>query len=236
MALFAIGDIHGHLQSLQALLGAHEFSSDDVIVFLGDYVDKGPEVAGTLEFLSQLSERENFVFLRGNHDQMFIDAYRDSTKVTLWECLAGDSPLISYGAGSSKEVLKLIPESHVLFLEEHCKDYYETDKFILVHGGIQSHLSPAEDDIDHLYWLTLSVAAPHFSGRTVVCGHSSQESGRIADLGHTICIDTGITKGMAITCLNMDDFSFTQSSEQGVLTRGILQRAAISQRGANKSE
>jgi len=171
MALFAIGDIHGHIQSLEALLATHQFSQEDSVVFLGDYVDKGPDVAGTLDMLVKLSDHSNFIFLRGNHDQPSI------------------------------------PDSHIHFLRDRCQDYYEDDEFILVHGGIQQHLAPADDDIDHLYWLTLSMAAPHFSGRTVVCGHSSQMSGRIVDLGHTICIDTGITKGGAITCLNLSDFS-----------------------------
>jgi len=169
-------------------------------------------------------EKEGANFLRGNHDQLLLDACLDSTRVSLWECLAGDAPLASYGSGEIRELIASIPDSHIHFLRDRCQDYYENSDFILVHGGIQHHLSPKEDDIDHLYWLTLSMAAPHFSGRTVICGHSSQESGRIADLGHTICIDTGITQGGAITCLNLDDFSFIQSTEEGTISRGILQR------------
>ena len=229
MALFAIGDIHGHIQSLEALLATHQFSQEDSVVFLGDYVDKGPDVAGTLDMLVKLSDHSNFIFLRGNHDQLFLDACLDSTHVSLWECLAGDAPLSSYGSGDTSKLIASIPDSHIHFLRDRCQDYYEDDEFILVHGGIQQHLAPADDDIDHLYWLTLSMAAPHFSGRTVVCGHSSQMSGRIVDLGHTICIDTGITKGGAITCLNLSDFSFTQSTNEGAISHGVLKRGPVPQ-------
>ena len=227
MALFAICDVHGHLEPLKILLDNHEFSPNDTIVFLGDYVDKGPDVAGTLEFLTQISNQSNMVFLRGNHDQLLIDAYRDPTKIALWDCLAGDMPLNSYSNGPLERVLLEIPISHIDFLEKDCVDYYETDKFIMVHGGIQSHLSPSEDDTDHMHWLTLSAALPHFSGKTVICGHSSQDSGRIADLGHTICIDTGITKGLNITCLNLNDFSYKQCSADKQISKGILDRRLV---------
>ena len=72
MARFAIGDIHGNSNQLRALLPLLQISKSDTLVFLGDYVDKGPDVAGTLEFLSSLSTHSNFVFLRGNHDQSFL--------------------------------------------------------------------------------------------------------------------------------------------------------------------
>ena len=72
------------------------------------------------------------------------------------------------------------------------------------------------------YALTLAMAAPHGSGRTVVCGHSAQASGRIADLGHTICIDTGITKGGKLTCLELSGFDYWQASADGTIGTGRL--------------
>jgi serine/threonine protein phosphatase 1 len=75
---------------------------------------------------------------------------------------------------------------------------------------------------DHLHWLTLSMAFPHESGRTVICGHSAQASGRVADLGHTICVDTGISKGGKLTCLDLIDFDYWQSTEDGRIHRGQL--------------
>jgi serine/threonine protein phosphatase 1 len=222
MRLLAIGDIHGHTDALEALLDEINPGPTDKLVFLGDYVDKGPDVAGTLELLWKLSQDHHWIFLRGNHDQMLLDAYRDPLMFGVWECLAGDHPLASYGAGSTMELLRQIPQRHIHFLENRCLDYYETDTFIFVHGGIRPQFAPEEEEIERLQWTVLSSAAAHLSGRTVICGHSSQGSGKIADLGHTICIDTGITKGSYLSCLDVGDFSYIQSSADGEIRKGIL--------------
>ena len=151
-----------------------------------------------------------------------IDAYRDPSALGVWECLSGDEPLASYGTGSTKDLLRDIPGHHIQFLEGRCQDFHETDSFIFVHAGIRPHVSPSEEEIERLQWTVLSSSAPHLSGRTVVCGHSSQETGCIADYGHTICIDTGISKGKYLTCLDLTDFTFVQASASGQIVKGAL--------------
>lgn len=222
MRLLAIGDIHGYTVALETLLAHVDPTDSDQVVFLGDYVDKGPDVAGTLELLSDLGEAHDWVFLRGNHDQLLIDAHRDRDAQGVWECLAGDAPLASYGSGFNADLLRRMPARHLQFLEERCCDYYQTDSFIFVHGGIRPHIAPEDEEIERLQWTVLSAAAAHQSSRTVICGHSSQASGKIADFGHTICIDTGITKGKYITCLDLGDFSFIQASATGEILTGTL--------------
>lgn len=222
MRLLAIGDIHGYTTALRALLGKVRPTSADRVVFLGDYVDKGPDTAGTLELVSGLSLEHDWIFLRGNHDQTMIDAYRDPSEVPTWECLAGEAPLASYGSGSSGDLLRKLPEHHVRFLEERCRDYYETDSFLFVHAGIRAHVPPSREDAEYLHWKRVESAVPHDSGRTVVCGHSSQETGRIVDLGHTICIDTGISRGRFLTCLDLGDFTWVKASADGTISTGAL--------------
>jgi serine/threonine protein phosphatase 1 len=231
MRLLAIGDIHGHTHALNALLDEVSPSSSDELVFLGDYVDKGPDVAGTLELLSDLSQEHDWIFLRGNHDQMMLDAYRDASTFAVWECLSGDDPLSSYGSGATEELLRSVPDHHIRFLADRCCDFHETDSFIFVHAGIRAHITPSAEEVERLQWTVLSSSAAHISGRTVVCGHSSQESGRIADYGHTICIDTGITKGKYLTCLDLGDFSYTQASSDGKILKGLLQSRTNKQEG-----
>ena len=225
MKTFVIGDIHGHLQALNALLDVVPFGQDDILIFLGDYVDKGPDTKGVLERLVDFSSRPNTIFLRGNHDQMLLDAHLEPVKYSIWESLAGDAPLASYGSGESSELIEQIPESHWKFLAESCVDFFEDERFIFVHAGIHPHHTPSEEDVDHLHWLTLSTAQPHFSHRTVICGHSAQASGKIADLGHTICIDTGISKGKFLTCLELSGFHYWQSSSEGKIHEATLHRA-----------
>ena len=222
MALYAIGDIHGHTKLLKALISAISLSDEDTLVFTGDYVDKGPDVKGTIDFLIEVDSLFNCVFLMGNHDQSLLDAYDDTKKIAIWECLAGELPIVSYGKGNAESVLSLIPLPHINFLRTTCVNFYETDSYIFVHAGIRSYLSPVEEEIERLQWSSLSFAEPHISGKTVVCGHSAQQSGRIADLGHTICIDTGVTKGLPLTCLNLDDFSFVQLTHEYEVIEGYL--------------
>ena len=220
-----IGDIHGYLCPLRALIDTVAPQKNDLLIFLGDYVDKGPDVKGVIDYLIDLRETSNAVFLRGNHDQMMIDAYREPAKSAIWSCLAGEQPLASYGNDSSIELLKKVPEDHWAFLETGCRDYYETPEFIFVHGGIQPHVSPADEDPERLQWMTLSLAEPHASGRTVICGHSRQPSGKITDLGHTICVDTGITHGGWLSCLALDTFQYWQANAEGHVRSGRIRES-----------
>ena len=224
MSTFVIGDIHGHTRALQALLGAIPLTDEDCLIFLGDYVDKGPDVKGTLDLLCGLATRPSTIFLRGNHDQIFLDAHLDPAKYLVWETLAGQNSLASYGAGSSEDLIRVVPFHHWYFLENTCVNWHETEDFIFVHGGIRPFKSPAEEEVDRLQWTTLSMATPHLSGKTVVCGHTRNEFGRIADLGHTICIDTGISHDGVLTCLELESFRFWQADHGGVVTEGKLER------------
>lgn len=224
MNLYAIGDIHGNLSALTALFDAVAPKPEDGLVFLGDYVDKGPDVQGVLEFLIEQSKNDKWVFLRGNHDQMFLNAWLDKTNFAMWECLAGEKPLKSYGNGGSTQQVfdDLVPDAHFEFLRDRCVYYHETKEYIFVHAGIQAHVAPEDEDPDRLQWSSIGLASPHVSKRTVICGHSAQESGEIVDLGHSICIDTGITKGQKLTCLNLTDFSYTQSDCDGNISTDQL--------------
>ena len=222
MRVLAIGDVHGHIRALDAILEQVSPTPSDIVVFLGDYVDKGPEVSSTLERLIALSANENWIFLRGNHDQLFLDACLDVSKVELWQSLAGEQPLSSYGSGQTHDVIKLVPKTHVEFLSRRCQNYFEDDSRIFVHGGIRPHLSPSEEEVQRLQWMVLSSAAPHLSGKTVVCGHSAQSGGMIADLEHTICIDTAISKGGYLTCLDLTSYCYCQANAEGDTRMGRI--------------
>jgi serine/threonine protein phosphatase 1 len=225
MRLFAIGDIHGHLTALEALLAALPTGKDDLLIFLGDYVDKGPDVPGVLDRLIGLEQQGQAIFLRGNHDQLMLDAKKSpALHLPGWECLSGGDPLGSYGKGTTRKLLKGVPEEHWHFLKKTCRNYHETDNFVFVHAGITPERTPAEESLDNLQWQKLHHAKPHSSGRTVICGHTAQKSGEIADLGHTICIDTAIAKGQRLTGLALDTFEFWQADPDGKTSSGKLER------------
>lgn len=74
--LLAVGDIHGHLDRLEALMAEVAPAPDDTVVFLGDYIDRGPDSRGVIEYLIGFGERfpgAGAIFLRGNHEQLFLD-------------------------------------------------------------------------------------------------------------------------------------------------------------------
>jgi serine/threonine protein phosphatase 1 len=217
-----IGDIHGNAVALDALLGAIGPLADDQFIFLGDYVDKGPDPKGVIERLIAFSANHRAVFLRGNHDQLMLDARNDPAKIATWESLAGKSPLASYSQDELQKGLETVPPGHWHFLESTCRDYFEDSRFIFVHGGIRPEMEPSLEMVERLHWTTLRDAAPHKSGRIVICGHSAQKTGKIADFGHTICIDTAITRGGWLTCLNVETFEFWQANAQGECQIGRL--------------
>ena len=98
-----------------------------------------------------------------------------------------------------------MPESHWEFIEETCIDYYETETHIFVHAGVDPDLTLDEQDDTWLFWEFLKAPIQHISGKTVICGHTSQRTGKVLDFGTTICIDTHAYAGQYLTCLDVNE-------------------------------
>src|SRR5580704_11284012 len=81
MRILAIGDIHGCSGALDVLLKAVQPQPDDLLITLGDYVDRGPDSAGVVQRLLQLRETRRVVSLRGNHELMMLAARRDAKQL-----------------------------------------------------------------------------------------------------------------------------------------------------------
>ena len=94
----AIGDIHGCLPALQALLTAVDPQPDDTVVTMGDYVDRGPDSPGVIDELIALDARCRYRPLLGNHDEMLLDICSGQTGLlSEWVLFGGDATLTSYG-------------------------------------------------------------------------------------------------------------------------------------------
>lgn len=170
---------------------------DRQLVFLGDYVDRGPDSRGVIEYLCQLRHERDCVFLRGNHDQMMLDSYNgDPEWIGTWLGNGAMSTLQSYGfTGYSKKAMRAeIPGYHIGFLT-NTRHYYETDDFFFVHGGVRPDLSIAQAKIaqtdNGFLWERrhLDPSANPIWEKTVVCGHTIQDEPRID--ANLIAIDTG---------------------------------------------
>src|SRR5262245_58246186 len=119
----AIGDIHGCSLALDAILHAVVPRPEDVIVTLGDYINRGSDTRGVLEILIALAERCRLFPLLGNHEQKLLEA-RAGLHPTTWLGMGGTATLDSYGRGRN---LSLIPEEHFEFLD-NCLDYHEAEE------------------------------------------------------------------------------------------------------------
>src|SRR5689334_22963347 len=92
----AIGDIHGHLAHLDALLDAVALTPEDHLILLGDYVDRGPDSAGVLNRVMALYRTHRVFPIKGNHEQMMLDARTSPETFFEWFINGGDAALVSY--------------------------------------------------------------------------------------------------------------------------------------------
>ena len=216
----AIGDIHGCLRPFESLLQAIQPQSEDTIVTLGDYVNRGPDSRGVLEQLIALKGQCALVPILGNHDQMLLDSRAGRPQAfSIWIRMGGGPTLRSYGAppgAPSRGDLMRIPAEHISFLEL-CRPYYETETHVFVHAKYQADLAMDRQPDWLLRWETLrdGIPEPHVSGKTVIAGHTSQKSAEILDLGHLVCIDTHCYGGGWLTAFDVYTRQIWQVDQEG---------------------
>lgn len=189
MGLIAIGDVHGCARSMDALLEELDFSSDDQIVFIGDYIDRGPDSKGVIDRLLRLKDEVRCTFLRGNHEALMLEFLEDGES-DVWVFNGGTQTMVSY---QTDDGTTHIPRTHVEFLQQ-TELYLETDEFLFVHAGLRADLTVAENleqcdesiflwERDHLNVQNLPWE------KTVVCGHTPVSEP--VDRERLINIDTG---------------------------------------------
>src|SRR5262245_41504688 len=118
MRTLAIGDIHGCAQALRALLDAVQPTPEDLIVTLGDYVDRGPDSYDVLEQLIQLRRTGRLIALRGNHEEMMLRARQNDAELGEWLLCGGKQALKSYSHNGDAGRIDDVPSEHWHFLEE----------------------------------------------------------------------------------------------------------------------
>ncbi len=224
--IYAIGDIHGQVTMLRALLArlrALPLRDEDTLLFLGDYVDRGEDSRGVIETLLELrAERPNVVFLRGNHEQLMLDACDGppsepldregyvvhSEETTHWLQNGGAETLFSYGVENFLEWRACIPEAHWEFLRATEMEYV-SGLYHFVHAGL---LPPGRSwegaayGLDPRLWIRepfLSFRQP-FDGRIAVFGHTPQRSGHPLVQRNKVGIDTGAVFGGPLTAIVID--------------------------------
>lgn len=231
LRVYAIGDIHGCRDHLRRL---HEKIAEDaadaperrVIIYLGDYVDRGPDCAGVIADLSEplppaLAALDfERICLKGNHEDWFLKTLEtaDPAIAGPWLTWGGRETCLSYGVDPAasgdppnsykklqRALLAAVPESHLAFLRSLPVSHSEGGYFFC-HAGVRPGVPLARQETEDLIWIRepfLSYREPH--GKVVVHGHTPTHEPQA--LSNRICVDTGACYGGRLTAVALEEDS-----------------------------
>ena len=202
--LYAVGDIHGQIHMLEALVERAPFEEDDEIVFLGDYIDRGRDSKAVVNLLIRFKrEYPNAVFLRGNHEDMLLDylAGGGSYHPGVYQMNGGDATLENYRDECGD--VRLPPE-HIEFYNS-LEWVHVSGGFIFVHAGLKPGVPLDRQDPMDMVWIREEfIYAGYDFGKPVVFGHTPGwkiKNGLPLYLG----IDTSAVMGGRLTCVQLAD-------------------------------
>lgn len=211
----AIGDVHGQIRKLELLLDLCErrcAGQEMRLVFIGDYIDRGPDSRAVVELLMDLQRRKpgHIVCLRGNHEAVVLAAAQDrlhtlpgNVDMELWlgPSGGGRQTLASYGVRHASK----LPSEHLEWMASLPLSHDDGQRFF-AHAGVHPERLLAEQEEDDLLWIREPFLSHEGSfGRLVVHGHTPV-SARIPDLrSNRLNIDTGAGYGGPVTAAIFDD-------------------------------
>lgn len=218
MKIHAFGDIHAQFFKLKRLMDRLFVKKDDLIVFVGDYIDRGNYSFEVIDYLIELSKKHNCIFLKGNHEAMFMD-YLTGIYEDLWIQNGGYATIESYKKHGydihryTDYTERHLPREHINFLQK-LRLYYETDDYIFVHAALwpQKDLALDKQPEDILLWERAHFINSKFDwGKKVIFGHTSFQKPLVMD--NKIGIDTGACYdpsygGGNLTCVTLPDEHF----------------------------
>lgn len=183
----AITDIHGESGKLENVLSKIETREDDIFVFMGDYIDRGPDSKGVIERVIAQSQTHKCVYLMGSHEYAYLHAReKDQYYDYLFWNYGGPATVKSYG--SFENIYKV----HGEFLDS-LQFYYLTDKYLFVHAGINPNYSLEEqDETDFVYIRGAFYNHPHNLKQKIIFGHTEFNEPQVQK--DKICIDLGCGK------------------------------------------
>jgi serine/threonine protein phosphatase 1 len=215
---YLIGDIHGQLSKLEKLISVikKNIETNDLIIFLGDYLDRGPKSFEVVEFLLKLKTENNIICLMGNHEDMFLRYVSIGDNYDNYMRNGGKYTIRSYSRNSNEFV---IPETHKKFYNS-LKLYYEDDLFIAVHAGINPKVrNIADQKRDDLIWIRENFYQYNKRwDKTIIFGHTptvyinNSKNVYIDTERNIIGIDTNaMSEGFPLTCIRLPDREIYQA-------------------------
>jgi serine/threonine protein phosphatase 1 len=211
---YVIGDIHGCSKTLTELLKIMEpIHADDTIIFIGDYIDRGPDSKGVVDIVLDLRKRHNRVItLMGNHEFMFINALK-GIDIEGFLRSGGEDTFKSYGipVDTFQDLHKKIPQEHLVFFQELLL-YWEDQEHIYVHAGLKPGMHLTQQSMDWLLWARDEfIDLTYDFGKKVIYGHTPYDKPKIDD--NKIGVDTGAVYDGCLTCLILPDIKFISTEK-----------------------
>ena len=221
--VYAFGDIHGRSDLLKKMFTVIDAdmernpASRSIEVFLGDYIDRGPDSAHTLDLLLDRSLYRETVFLKGNHEAYFLEVLRDPGKLDDWRQFGGLQTLMSYGIQPSinpdaseqtdliRALTEVMPNDHVRFLEG-LKATFVCGDFFFVHAGVRPGIPLKEQQEADLLWIRSEfLDSDEDFGKFIVHGHTPVREPDVRP--NRINIDTGAYATGNLTLLTIEGSS-----------------------------
>lgn len=202
---FIIGDIHGCDVLLEKLMQEIAWDPETQrLIFLGDYIDRGPDPKRVVDLILELSERGTVDCLMGNHEGLFIHFLSTGDPRFLLSN-GGETTFRSYGIEDGIEVcesaMSLIPAAHLDFYRS-LQLFIELEDYVIVHAGLRPGVPLAEQSREDLLWIREPFLHSDYDfGKIVVFGHTPFWKPLIMD--NKIGLDTGAVYGNRLTCLEL---------------------------------
>ena len=198
---YAIGDIHGEVTLLRELIGMLPIRPQDTVIFLGDYLDRGEDSAATIVTLREFEQRHRCVFLRGNHEVMWLEEWNGSTFVGHSAMPGAAKTLADFGGAMPPAVGRWLAATHIDYEDEHG---------LYVHAGLVPGRSLANTSANHKVWGAPGFGSvPYDWGKPVVFGHWKLPEPFLSPT--TIGIDTGAYTTGILTAIQLPDRTLFQA-------------------------
>lgn len=190
--IYAIGDSHGCAVELAELLGKIEPRRGDTVVFLGDYVDRGPDSKGVIEIVrSYAPSGVRVVALKGNHEDMMVKVHEDPRKFGWWTDNGGNTTLASYGGTIPADILKWAANLPLKYSE---------GGYLFVHAGVDPNVALDEQDEESLLWIRSKfLRSDKDYGVRIIHGHTPNDDPEVRP--NRINVDTACCYGNKLTCV-----------------------------------
>jgi serine/threonine protein phosphatase 1 len=190
---YAVGDIHGCRDLLVQLLEAIETDAHGrayALVFLGDYIDKGPDSAGVIDTLMRLQARpaHSIVCLKGNHDCLMVEAVAGETAQAKWLAMGGGAVLAQYGVSRAAD----LPPAVLAWVDSLPTSHEDESRYFVHAGADPAYPLSVQKDVIRMSMRGAFIEQDHDFGKHIVHGHTPQLSG-LPDLRrYRTNLDTGV--------------------------------------------